>query len=221
MKPAPIDPPEIWHTLWDGVEGDVGWDVGANCGQTIPIMLERFQDVTAFEPAEECQPYLQAHVRGATGFGGARLRIMPIAVSDFDGDIPLIALPDKIDTGQLVTAGTHGMEWNPDDASGLLRHVPARTIDTLLKDGSLAAPDFMKIDVEGHELKVLFGARRTLAIGRPDLLIEFHSPELFDSVNTLLDGFGYDLRTIRHPHYPHGSDMYFTHGWIRAHVRHR
>lgn len=210
MRPAPIDPPEIWAVLWDGVEGAVGWDIGANCGQTIPIMLDRFGQVIAFEPATECHSYLQAWE------GNKEFSWHPIAVSDYDGDISLIALPDKIDTGQLVTAGTHGMEWNPDADTGLIRKVPAVTIDTLLREWALPAPDFMKIDVEGHELKVLYGARRTLAVTRPELLIEFHSPELYTSVKDLLLSFGYQVRTIRHPHYPQGSDMYSTHGWFRA-----
>jgi FkbM family methyltransferase len=218
VKPAPIDPPEIWSKLWHGVEGDVGWDVGSNCGQTIPIMCDRFERVTAFEPAEECWPYLDAVAADYNNLL-PQVTIEHIGLSDTDSDVDLIALPDKIDTGQLVTAGTHGMEWNPDSESGLIRTIACRTVDSLLRDGEMDAPDFMKIDVEGHEMKVLFGAKRTLAISRPDLLIEFHSPLLWSQVGGFLDGFGYVTETIRHPHYSPHSDMWQTHGWIRAHVK--
>jgi FkbM family methyltransferase len=209
MKPAPIDPPEIWNKLWDGFHGDVGWDVGANCGQTIPIMRDHFQQVYAFEPAQECWEHLDS-------FTGGRYSWFPIALSDTDEDIQLIALPDKIDTGQLVTAGTHGMEWDPDLPTALIRAVPAHTVDHMIEEKGIEAPDFMKIDTEGHELKILFGARQTLAIHRPDLLIEFHSPELHDSCQTLLEQYGYKIETVRHPHYRPGSPMFFAHGWFRA-----
>lgn len=214
MKPAPIDPPEIWSALWDGFSGGVGWDVGANCGQTVPIMCDRFTQVHAFEPAEECWPYLE----DLAGDYTQRFHLHRIGLSDTDADVDLIALPDKIDTGQLVTAGTHGMEWNPDHESGLIRTIACRTVDNLLRDDHLPAPDFMKIDVEGHEMKVLFGAKRTLAVAKPDLLIEFHSPLLWSQVTGLLDGFGYTVDTVRHPHYTPHSDMWSTHGWVRGRV---
>ena len=211
MKPAVIDPPEIWSRLWEGFHGDVGWDIGANCGQTIPIMLDRFQTVFAFEPAEECWPYLtdlrEQH---------PDLTWLPAAISDTTGDIDLIALPDKIDTGQLVTAGTCGMEWNPDRPDAAVRTLLSYTADHLVSEGTAPAPDFMKIDVEGHEQRVLFGARKTLAVHRPDLLIEFHSPELHTNCQALLEQFGYDVETVRHPHYRPGTPMYSQHGWLRA-----
>ncbi len=208
MKPAVIDPPEIWHKLWKDWEGAYGWDVGANCGQTVPIMLERFTQVIAFEPASECWPYLQ-------DFAG-NLTWLPIALSDQDDFVELIELPDKIDTGQLVTAGTKGMEWNPAQPGAHIRTVVCATADTLVSDGALHAPDFMKIDTEGHELKVLFGAKKILAVHRPDLLIEFHSPELHSSCQALLEQFGYICETVRHPHYRAGTPMWMQHGWIRA-----
>lgn len=208
MKPAVIDPPEIWSRLWKDFGGGTGWDVGANCGQTVPIMLDRFTQVIAFEPAEECWPYLQQ-------FAG-NFAWLPIALSDRDDHIDLLELPDKIDTGQLVTAGTIGMEWDPRRPDAAIRTVISRTLDSLLEEGALDPPDFLKIDTEGHELRVLFGAKRGLAANRPDLLIEFHSKELHSSCFALLESLGYRLETVRHPHYRSGSPMYFQHGWIRA-----
>src|SRR5262245_19420628 len=44
-----------------------------------------------------------------------------------------------------------------------LRRVPVRRLDSLLEAGEIAAPDFLKIDVEGAEEQVLLGATRLLA----------------------------------------------------------
>ncbi len=206
MKPAAIDPPEIHNSLWIGFNGTTGWDIGANCGQTLPEMTGRFSTVHAFEPAAECRPWLDKW---------DAVTVWPIAVSDYDGQITLTELPDKIDTGQLVTAGTHGMEWNPDQPGALSRTVPARTVDSLAEE--LGPPDFLKIDVEGHEMRVLAGAWQTLTDHRPDLLIEFHAPELHLRILECLNHHGYrHIATVRHPHYEIGSPMWLQHGWVRA-----
>jgi FkbM family methyltransferase len=206
VKPAVSDPPEVHRQLWEGFTGEVGYDIGANCGQTLGEMISRFTEVYAFEPAQECWPYLQDQ----------GVNLMQVAISDNNDGVDLVELPDKIDTGQLVTAGTVGMEWDPDDEGAIVRHVPSNSIDYLTQVAGLPMPDFMKIDVEGHELKVLFGARQVLATRRPDLLIEFHSPELHEQCRDLLLAYDYDVFTIRHPHYRPGTSLWFTHGWLRA-----
>lgn len=205
MEPAPIDPPEVHHKLWDGYGGDTGWDIGANCGQTIPELKARFNSVHAFEPAEECWPYLEA-------FSGITLH--KVAVSDTNNEIPLVALPDKINTGQLVTGNCVGMEWDPRDERASQRFLQARTVDTLSSE--LGVPDFMKIDVEGHEERVLRGAMTVLQGYQPSLLIEFHSPQLYNYCFDLLTKLRYDVEVVRHPHYATDSWLWHQHGWIKA-----
>lgn len=211
MKPAPIDPPQIHHVLWEGFSGQIGWDIGVNAGHTAKYMLEHWDRVVGFEPAEECWPTLD-------GFTAAnpRFTLVKAAVSDKNGEVGLTVLPDKIDTGQLVTSDCHGMEWDTHRSTATLRKVPSITLDTAWR--SYGRPDFMKIDVEGHELKVLIGARRTLAVQRPQLLIEFHTENLHKTMKQYLHGLGYDTRTIRHPHYQPGTDMWMTHGWMKCRV---
>lgn len=215
MKPAAIDPPEIDATLWKDIGGQVGWDIGANCGQTLPQMTSRFAEVHAFEPAAECQPWLRPWTVDAATRRGT-VRVWPVAVSDTDQPIELYAVPDKIDTGQLVTP-TDGMEWSRRlwEAEHQ-RQVPATTVDTMTE--KIGPPDFLKIDVEGHETRVLTGARQTLTDFMPRLLIEFHSPELYRRCRECLIHHGYrGVEVIRHPHYPPDGPMWHQHGWIRAH----
>ncbi len=213
IRPAPIDPPEIHNHLWRGFHGAVGWDIGANVGQSLEEMTGRFKHVVAFEPSVECMPFLQPWDRRAN------VRVVQAAVSDTDGEIALAALPDKIDTGQLVTPGTHGMEWSVDWTSQhppeIVRTVPAWRIDSLVEE--MRPPDFWKIDVEGHEMHVLSGAEQTITDYMPDQLIEFHNHDLYNAIIECLTAHGYtDISTVRHPHYPERSEMWHNHGWLRV-----
>ena len=60
-------------------------------------------------------------------------------------------------------------------ASGSVVQVPTTTIDKLVEEQGWV-PDFIKIDVEGAEVKVLTGARQTAHTLRPWFMVEMHSP---------------------------------------------
>ncbi len=81
IVPAPTDPPEVEDYLWEGWSGHIGWDVGANCGQSIPKMVRLFKTIVAFEPASECKPFLDRVCRSHLSASWH-----PIALSNQDGD---------------------------------------------------------------------------------------------------------------------------------------
>lgn len=53
-----------------------------------------------------------------------------------------------------------------------------------LDDLKLDKPDFIKLDVEGHELEVLQGAEQTLTTARPLVVFESWSPKIDPNVDT-------------------------------------
>lgn len=72
-----------------------------------------------------------------------------------------------------------------------VRDVPLTTLDDALRDRDIG---FMKIDVEGHERKMLAGAEALLRRARPSLLIEIaasNGQENFDAVCAFLRDLGY------------------------------
>jgi FkbM family methyltransferase len=210
VRPAATDPPEVSARLWAGFKGGTGWDVGANCGQSVPEMRARFSRVVSFEPCQESFDHAKSVFPDA--------EMYRVAVTDHDGDVDLALIEgEQADTGQLVSPGTHGMEWDPGDWESSrvqVRTVPGRTLDTLAE--ALGQPDFVKVDTEGHELRVLQGARQVLAAGKTSWLVEFHTPGLMDACAALLQAAGCTVEVVRHPHYVPYTDMWFQHGWLRA-----
>lgn len=211
INPAPPDPPELDGVLWEGFgPSRVSYDVGANCGQTLGRISEFTPGlIVAFEPAAEAYEYLVEH------FGDWDAVVLSnLAVSSSVGTVELMAAPSKIETGQLVTHGTAGMEWSDDEmANGVIRVLSSVTLDAYSMANGVW-PDFIKIDVEGHEGEVLKGATEVLKRG-VELLIEVHSESLGEFITDLL-GDSHRLETVRHPHYEPGSLLWRTHFWLRC-----
>jgi FkbM family methyltransferase len=89
------------------------------------------------------------------------------ALSDVDGDAQL-HLGKKSGWHSLVS----GL---PDRLEGII-HVPVRRLDSVLEEIGLAQVDMIKIDVEGAEMKVLWGAAQTLSRNEKIiLLIDIHA----------------------------------------------
>jgi len=68
--------------------------------------------------------------------------------------------------------------------------IPATPIDMI---EGLPRIDFVKIDVEGMELKVLNGMRQTIASYKPQMLIEMQDPTTYAKTYDFLNGFGYNI----------------------------
>lgn len=208
VRPAVPDPPQLEYTLWRGFRGNYGWDVGANCGQSVSAMASAFTRFTCFEPCPGSFEYL--------GETRPWADVRQVALSDHDGEVELAYPSAELkETGQLATPGLQGMEWEPQDWSAAERvTVPCRTADSLARE--LGRPDFIKVDTEGHEVVVLRGAGWLLAQGRTSFLVEFHSPHNHAECEEMLRHAGYYIEVVRHPHYQEGGHMWLQHGWVRA-----
>lgn len=221
MRPllgAPRDPAQIENYLWLGARGDLAFDVGANMGQSVEKMVQWFGHVVAWEPATESFETLELGWRD-----DPKVTLVQSAVADHEGELELAIRSAPIQTGQLTAVdmpylGEHRDEpntahWGHDVGH---RAVPCQTLDSAA--GMFGMPDFVKVDTEGGEGGVLRGAETLLASGRPRWLIEFHTRDLYTECVSLLEGAGYEVETVRHPHYQARSYMWFGHGWLRAAV---
>lgn len=130
-------------------------DVGAHVGFWSIQMAQRFERVAAFEPVAAFRECFKQNL-------GARVNLF----------VDLYALALGADTGTVRMAydpadsgGTHVAQVLPGDFSG---GIPMSTLDRFGWDDV----DFLKLDCEGYEHKVLAGARETLARCRPCVIVE-------------------------------------------------
>ncbi|MBC8011118.1 MAG: FkbM family methyltransferase [Burkholderiales bacterium] len=88
----------------------------------------------------------------------------------------LVAAPSKpVETAIASSCPLHDKETVHPTLGGALHAVDqaeARTVDDVVTEAGLPRIDLIKLDVDGHELTVLQGARETLKRFMPPLLIE-------------------------------------------------
>lgn len=163
-------------------------DAGSNKGDFALIAARVMDDsgrVVAFEPSpENCR-----WIRKSIELNGYRcIELHELALSDSDGRARLY-LGDRSGWHSLV-------EMRAAEGAADSIEVEARTLDSALAG---AAPDVLKIDVEGAELRVLDGAKRTLADTRLSaVLIDVH-PDRVDpgAVCDVLASHGFSFRDPR------------------------
>jgi FkbM family methyltransferase len=79
--------------------------------------------------------------------------------------------------------------------------VDVLTLDSIAEQDSLLSVDFIKIDVDGHELHILRGAKNMLSISKPVLVVEFtpsYSTSYLDELTAIeqhLRSLGYSAFT--------------------------
>jgi len=164
----------------------VVWDIGGNQGLFgFPAALKASRgQVYIFEPDVQLGYYL---IRSMRRDANAKLpiQLMPMALSDSDGVAEFLISALGKSMNKLAGAAP----WH----DGLYIASEKRAVATLRIDSiakTLRAPDIIKIDVEGAELRVLEGGRQTIAAARPIMLIE--SPkEISAGIKAFLDSLDY------------------------------
>ena len=151
--------------------GQTVYDIGANCGQMSLFFAERTAPggwVLAFEPAAENAARLR---RNLVLNGVTSVQVFEAAVAEDDRPRRFNFNPGQHTTGGLSESRAHAA------LSVQESEVACLCLDDLLAQGE-AAPDLIKIDVEGGGLGVILGARKLLSKHRPKLFFEIHAAGL-------------------------------------------
>jgi FkbM family methyltransferase len=184
-------------------------DVGASLGQFTKLASDCIDGRVL---AVEADPFRFKHLQAncsAWSKPNVNIEVVHGAVGDRDGLTTF-----QVTNSQVSGAVTrHGLvHLNPALRAEVVwqeTEVPACTLDSLCAD---SVPDFVKIDVEGAELRALMGATRILATGRTTWLIELHEfgpdEELpTASVPRYMRNFGYTEVSC------YGKSLFVRDGW--------
>jgi FkbM family methyltransferase len=174
-----VDPAEIKFVRQSLKAGDVAVDIGCHKGAYTYWMRRSVGPsgiVYAFEP----QPRQVVYLRGAfSAMNYDNVEIVPMALSDKAGQMPLYMPNESTHYASLEARGEErGVKSESSSADSVLDApcsmliVDVTTLDDFFLDPSRRAPNFLKIDVEGHELSVLQGAQKTLELHHPTILVE-------------------------------------------------
>lgn len=168
-------------------------DVGANKGDFTLLSAELAGGggrIFSFEPEPKNCEWLRKSVR-ASGHGN--VRVIEVALSDADGEA-VLHLGAKSGWHTLLPGGASRSR-----GSVVIR---TRTLDGVLAEAGVRAAHVVKVDVEGAELAVLRGARKTLLSGeRVAVLLDLHPALGADPRETcaFLEGLGFRLYEMASP----------------------
>lgn len=174
-------------------------DIGANQGEftVLAAQIMPAGKVIAFEPVTKNVDKLRKNIE-INGF--RNVEVVQVALGNSSDILPIY------DTTNAFSDGSkhEGLQtlFPSEERSTIVEMITVRRLDDILGEKNLSRISLIKIDVEGAELFVLQGAKKTIERFMPPILIEinretcesagYHPEQIVD----LLYGFGYELFEI-------------------------
>lgn len=190
-----------------GVARPLVLDIGAHGGQTTTLILDHVPqaEVIAFEPSREAYEKLE-RLAGIRHF-----RAVNLALGERNGAAVFNVYRHSM-SNSLLKPSSGSAELGPELESGARAvQVPMRRLDDWLREEQIVRPvDYLKLDVQGYEDRVLQGAEETLSRTR-FILAEvafnrvYESSCMVDDVCYLLKNHGF--RLVRSIGYLPGADV--------------
>lgn len=164
----------LYNKVKEYFKGDTCLDIGAHVGIWSRRLSEHFNTVHAFEPVPS---HIECHKENCKDRSNVILH--EIALSDNE-ESKEIYLPER-NSGRSTLQGL----------KKFAKKIPIQT--GILDQFDFDSIGFIKMDVEGHEIHALKGAKNLLTKHSPNILIEIFPKNLKNEENpkTLLESWGY------------------------------
>jgi FkbM family methyltransferase len=180
-------------------QGSIVFDLGGFTGYytlLASVLVGPSGRVFVFEPLPRNLRYLKQHlVLNKVN----NVSVIEAAVSDRNGILSFQEGPSSA-RGRL------------DEKGDLL--VRAISLDEMIESGELADPQYMKVDVEGAEMKALQGAVKLLERCHPTLFIDTHGKEVHIQCCHFLEDLGYRLEAIDGKAIPESKEIFAVHNVV-------
>ncbi|MFD3498456.1 FkbM family methyltransferase [Streptomyces sp. NPDC058678] len=160
-------------------------DVGAHVGyfSLIAALANPNAKVHAFEPVDQVHARLSVNVR-SNNVQNVKLYQAGVSSSAGWADISVRFSGNLLSTGSTLEHAA---------ADAQLKRIQLMPLDEVFADTRL---DLVKIDVEGHEMAVLQGARQVLKRDRPTVMLEALRDAPLDTLLAEFDPLGYDSHWV-------------------------
>lgn len=188
----------------------VAFDIGANIGEWTTFLLEVAEKVPrggivhCFEPSPATFSKLQSAM--AKHQSAEKVFCINAGLSDLEGTMELYIKEEGAGINSFYNRRLEGLGISYDESET----VQVTTVDNYCRENAISYIDFLKVDVEGHELAVMRGATGMLKKQNIDY-VQFEyggcwidSRTLFMDMYDLLTGFGYVVGKIM----PNGIEFY-------------
>lgn len=181
--------------------GDTVFDIGAHKAGYLYFMIKkagRNGRIFAFEPQKALFSYLKELKKI---FNWANVTIEHLALSNITGKVKLYIPSDK--KSKSSSPGASIIKLNYPQGIGAVEEVATETLDAYCQRHQVR-PDFLKIDVEGNELRIFEGGIGTLRKCKPKILVEIEArhvgrDQVYQTIE-VLQNMGYEGFFI------HGTD---------------
>ena len=150
-------------SLYNGNQKLVVFDVGANVGHYSEYVSSVFgsnTDIYAFEPAKKTFNSLVENCKNNNN-----IKPINLGISDQEATIVLNYNPNLTGVSSIYVTKNQDLLQNENN---LTEEIKVVTIDSFCATNQIERINFLKIDIEGHEVSALIGAKKMIDNGQID-----------------------------------------------------